>query len=306
MKRIAIAGIGGVGGYFGGLLARHYAPSGEVEIIYIARGENEREIREHGLRIETPQEDFTVRPSLISSDASQLGGVDLLICCTKSYDLEQSLQQLAPCIGPHTVLLPLLNGVDSSDRIKAVYPQNEVWDGCVYILSRLRAPGRVTVNGNFGSLFFGATQGTPAQLKATEQLFKAAGMQATLAPDIEATIWQKFVFISSTATLTSYADADFKSIVSEAQNKELLRQLLAEITAVAAAKHISLPDTVSQEIFTRLENIPAGATSSMHSDFKAGKPTEVHSLTGYVVQLGQQLGVPTPTYAQIYEALKKR
>lgn len=306
MRKVAIAGIGGVGGYFGGLLAHHYARTQEAEIFFIARGENEKAISERGITVETPKERFTAQPSLVTHDAAQIGPVELLICCTKSYDLEQSLQQLAPCIAPHTVLLPLLNGVDARERIQKLYPENEVWDGCVYILSRLSQPGLVTVSGNFGSLFFGAADGSIEKLEAAAQLFQAAGMQATLAQDIEATIWQKFVFISSTATLTSYANADFKNIAQDVQLKEQLAQLLAEISAVAAAKNLALPASIAQEIFDRLSTIPAGSTASMHSDFKAGKPTELESLTGYVVRLGQQLAVPTPTYEKMYAALQGR
>ena len=129
MIKIAIAGIGGVGGYFGGLLAKHYQDSEEVQVYFIARGENEEAIREHGLKVETPSATFIAKPDLVTSNAAQIGEVDLLICCTKSYDLEQSITQLKPCMGTQTVILPLLNGIDSNERIKAIYPENEVWEG---------------------------------------------------------------------------------------------------------------------------------------------------------------------------------
>ncbi|MGV3539727.1 MAG: ketopantoate reductase family protein, partial [Rufibacter sp.] len=287
-------------------LAKHYAPGSEVEIFFIARGENEKAIRERGLTVETPKETFAAQPKLVTSNAAEIGVVDLLICCTKSYDLEQSLTQLSGCIDPNTVILPLLNGVDARERIKVIYPKNEVWDGCVYILSRLSQPGLVTVNGNFGSLFFGAAKGSQEKLQAAEAVFKASGMQATLAPDIEQTIWQKFVFISSTATLTSFANTDFKGILGNDETQALLRQLLTEIISVATARGINLPASLPAEIFDRLVHVPTGSTSSMHSDFKKGNSTELESLTGYVVKLGQHLGVPTPTYARMYQLLQSK
>jgi 2-dehydropantoate 2-reductase len=118
--RIVIAGIGGVGGYFGGQLARHYEKNKEAEIIFFARGENEKAIRQNGLKVESTIGEFIAKPKLVTSDASEIGKADFLIICTKSYDLEQTLLQLSPCINESTVILPLLNGIDNYERQKTV------------------------------------------------------------------------------------------------------------------------------------------------------------------------------------------
>ncbi|NDK56290.1 ketopantoate reductase family protein [Pontibacter fetidus] len=306
MVKVAIAGIGGVGGYFGGKLAQYYQNSEEVAVYFIARGENEKVIRQQGISVETPSENFTAQPRLVTSDPLQIGEVDLLICCTKSYDLEQSITQLKPCISHNTVILPLLNGIDSYDRIKAVYPENEVWDGCVYIVSRLTAPGHITVSGDINSLFFGSEEGTIAKLEQVLQLFKAAGINATLSQNIQQTIWEKYLFISTIATLTSYLNASMGAILEKKESIDLLHSLLHEIMQIAKAKGIIVqPDTI-QKITTRMAKLPYETTSSMHSDYLSGKTTEVDSLTGYVVKLGEQLQIPTPTYTQLYTALKAR
>lgn len=125
MKKIAIAGIGGVGGYFGGWLAKHYENS-DVEIYFIARGENETAIRDHGLQLETTSGNFTAHPKKVSADPNEIGPVDLLLCCTKTYDLEESIARLRPCITRDTVILPLQNGVDSRERIHKIFPEQEV------------------------------------------------------------------------------------------------------------------------------------------------------------------------------------
>ncbi|MBB6612110.1 2-dehydropantoate 2-reductase [Pontibacter sp. Tf4] len=304
--KIAITGIGGVGGFFGGMLAKHYQASGEVEVNFIARGENESVIRQQGLKVESPAGAFTAIPKLVTSDPALVGEVDLLICCTKSYDLEQNIEQLSPCIGPHTVILPLLNGIDSRERIKTVYPENEVWDGCVYIVSRLTAPGLVTVTGSQHALFFGAADGTAAKLEAAMQIFKEAGINATLSPNIQQTIWEKFLFISTIATLTSYLDTSIGGILADPKHLELLFALLTELKQVAQAKGIVFSDDSNNAITDRMARLPYDTTSSMHSDYQKGKNTEVDSLTGYVVKLGEQLHIPTPTYSKLYTALKSR
>src|SRR6478752_9545060 len=126
MIRITIAGIGGVGGFFGGKLASHYEGAKDVEIHFIARGENEKVIREHGLKVEGHEGTFIAHPTSVTSDPARVGKTDFLICCTKSYDLEESIRQLQPIIGNETVILPLLNGVDSYERIKVLLPDANV------------------------------------------------------------------------------------------------------------------------------------------------------------------------------------
>ena len=306
MIKIAIAGIGGVGGYFGGLLAKYYQNSGKVQVYFIARGENEKAIRQHGLKVETPAGNFKATPALVTTDPTQIGQVDFLICCTKSYDLEQSLVQLKPCIGKSTVILPLLNGIDSLERIKSVYPEIEVWEGCVYIVSRLTAPGLVTVTGTSNSLFLGSTDGSEAKLNLALRIFREAGVNATLSGNIQQTIWEKYSFISPVATLTSYLDASIGAIVANPDNLELLYSLLKELKQVAGAKGIQFPESIGQAITDKMTRLPYQATSSMHSDYQKGKATEVDSLTGYVVRLGNQLQIPTPTYTALYKALKNR
>src|SRR5688572_6650454 len=114
--KIAIAGIGGVGGYFGGLLAKKYE-SGEHDIFFIARGEHAISIRVNGLQMKTADGDFTVHPAAVTADPSGIGTVDLVLFCTKSYDLDSVANACSPMVTKDTVLLPLLNGVDATERL---------------------------------------------------------------------------------------------------------------------------------------------------------------------------------------------
>src|SRR5689334_7442759 len=144
--KIVIAGIGGVGGYFGGLLAGKYQNT-KTEIYFLARGENLNAIRSRGLLMQTMNGEFTVHPKLATSDAREIGVADYLICCTKGYDLENVIQTCSPLMDQNTIILPLLNGVDARERIEKIFPKNEVWDGCVYLVSRLAAAGTVKETG---------------------------------------------------------------------------------------------------------------------------------------------------------------
>lgn len=304
--KIIIAGIGAVGGFFGGKLAAHYRQAPGADILFLARGENEKRIREGGLKLETTRGNFTAHPAKVSSNPAELGPADLIICCTKSYDLEESIEQLMPCITPQTIILPLLNGVDARERIKKLLPDNEVWDGCVFIISRLAEPGLIRETGNISKLLFGATEGTPEKLEWAETLFSEAGIDVRLTEDILEGIWKKFSFISPVATLTSYLDTTIGDILQNPEYNELLLSLLQEIKAVADAKGIQLPADIIDHNIKLMSTVPADSTSSMHSDFQKGKATEVESLTGHIVRLGKDLQVPTPVYEMMYQALLEK
>ncbi|WP_242921084.1 ketopantoate reductase family protein [Pontibacter liquoris] len=304
--KILVLGIGGVGGYFGGLLAAHYAGSSTVEVGFWARGAHASAIAQNGLQLQTTQGNLTARPAYVTDDPDRLHPVDLLICCVKSYDLEESLQRVRPSIGSNTVILPLLNGVDASARIKTLFPDVEVWEGCVYVVARLSEPGIVKESGGIGQLYFGATNGDAQKLRRVEGLLQAAGIRAELSDTILHTIWTKFLFISAVATATSYLNAGMGAILEKPENKQLLLDLLGELQAVARAKGILLPNDLLPTMLQRMAALPYATTSSMHSDFQKGGKTELTSLTGYVVREGRAHQVPTPTYERLYAALQER
>jgi 2-dehydropantoate 2-reductase len=301
--RIAILGTGAVGGFFGGLLAEKYAGSDRAEIIFITRPATEMIIRKKGLKIIGQNGERIVRPHLVSSNPAAIGKVDLLMCCVKSYDLEESLLPLAGCIAPETAILPLLNGVDAAARIRKLFPGTEVWEGCVYIVTRLIEPGVIKETGNIRSLYFGTASGQQEKPEQYETLFKEAGIDAYLSGNMELVTWEKFLFISAIASLTSYLDLPIGAIISNDDHRKLLLDLLHELKAVAAAKGILFPDTIIETTIGKMERLPYETTSSMHSDFRKGGKTEYNSLTAYVVQLGKKLNIKTPVYEKVLYGL---
>ena len=304
--KIAISGIGGVGGYIGGLLAKKFKDSQEVEIYFISRGENLQAIRHHGLKLMTALREFIVYPKLTTSDPSLIGPVDLLICCTKSYDLEENIRHCSPCIDPDTILLPLLNGVDSRETIAKQYPSNPICDGCIYIVTQLIEPGVVKQSGSICKVYFACNNNTDDRLKKISDLFTSAGINATLAEDIQHEVWEKFIFISAMATLTSYLDCSIGTILADPAKAELVHSLLSEIKMVAENKKISFPFDIVQHSLERMKKVPKETSSSMHLDFQRRKRTEIESLTGYIVRAGKEFSLAVPTYEMMYTFLKNK
>ncbi len=304
--KIVIVGLGGVGGYYGGLLAKKYADDPDMDIYFVARGEHLIKVQQHGLTVITEDGTFNVKPTLATDNVSEIGIADYVILTTKSYDLEATVNQIKPCISSNTVILPLLNGADISSRIRVLLPGIEVWNGCVYIVARLNEPGVVESSGNVHSLFFGYENQTTDRLLYMDKVMKDAGIEATFSDKILSVIWKKFFFISSTATLTSYFDVSFGALLSDDLHKTTLVNLLEELLLVANAEGAEINRNVIDKTIHQLENLPFETTSSMHSDFKAGRTAELQTLTGIVIELGKKHNIPTPVYEMVYKELYSR
>ncbi|MFH7018796.1 ketopantoate reductase family protein [Flavobacterium sp. FlaQc-47] len=303
MKRIGILGLGGVGGYFGGLLAKAYYKSYDVEIIFIARGETQKAIAESGLKIITDDEEAIVYPKLVSNNPDEIGELDYLICATKTYDIEESLLSLQQCITQKTVVLPLYNGVDAPERILELFPKNEVLQGCVYIISMIFSPGTIRKIGFYEKLFFGSKTASVSKLNELQIIFQNAKIESYIAENIEETVWEKFIFISALASATSYLNQNIGQILSNPESKAVYVELLTEIELVAKAKGLNLPEDIVNQTILKLEKSPKEATSSMHRDYLAGNKIESSSLTKFVVNEGVKYGVKTPLYEKISSVL---
>ncbi len=299
--RIAFSGIGAVGGYYGGMIAARYQGTFKADIFFIARGENLKAIRENGLQIREGSRTIHAVPALATDNPSEIGPVDYLFCCTKSYDLEENIRQLKPVIGPGTVIIPLLNGLDIEERIHNILPGQEVWKGCVYIGSRLVKPGVIKKFSSGERIFFGNKEADKDRQAELLEFLLVARLNAFNPSDIDLRVWKKFFMISTAATATSFFNQSIDEVM--AQHIDLFIALGLELKSVAGAMGICLPEDIVYSSIETQKMMPAGSTTSMHSDFLAGKRTELETLTGYVIRQADKLGVDVPTYRFMYDGL---
>lgn len=303
LRNITISGLGGVGGYYGAMLVQAARREGLGRTIsFVARGAHCEAIRQRGLHVHTPERDFTVTPDFVAEDAHSLPPASLLILATKSYDLEANIQQLRPIIQPDTIILPLLNGADITAQVQALLPELRVWDGCVYISGRKPSAGEILLEAERERFIYGSR--LPERSSEELELYallSSVGVNVHNPDDIETQIRKKFLMISATATGTSY----FNQTVGEAlaAHREEMRGLIEELcTLFSALGHDLGEDAVERTLERQTFMIPS-TTSSMHVDFMAGRPTELETLTGYVVREARRIGLKLPLYERMYRAL---
>jgi 2-dehydropantoate 2-reductase len=304
--RIAVVGIGGVGGYYGGKLAQFYNPQSDMEVIFIARGEHLAQIRKHGLKLLTTEGDLTAMPAIATDNPKNLGPMDLVIICVKTYGLEHCMRMLEKNVEEKTVLLPLLNGVNNTERIKTFFPQSKTLNGCVYISSHIVSPGVVQQVSGSCQLFFGPDHDDIEAFMGLEETLTNAGIKAQLKSNIDEVVWEKYIFISPLASVTTLFGEPFGTVMDGKESRDLTEGLIKEVEQIARKKGIGLAEDIVDATLAKVNAFPYDTKSSMQVDCEKGNKTEIEAFTGYVVRCGEELGVDIPLHRMVYDKLKER
>ena len=298
--RIVVFGTGGVGGYFGGRLAH----AGE-DVTFVARGAHLRAIAEKGLIVESPSGNFIVFPAKATDDVSDIGEVDLVIVGVKAWQVPEAARTIKPLVGPGTTVLPLQNGVDAVSQLVHEFGPDNVIGGLCRIVSFVVEPGHIKHAGFTPSIVIGEIDNqTTDRITSIEQLFKRAGLETTVVPDIQAALWTKFLFIASFSGIGAMADAPAGVLRSDPKWRAQMLKAMEEIYMLAQARGIKLPPDSIDKVMASVDSLPEDATSSMQRDIAAGRPSELESQNGAVVRLARESGIQVPTHTLIYETLR--
>ena len=294
MMRIAILGIGGVGGIVGAALAVSHP-----ETYFCVRGENLNAINRYGLRVHSVLfGDFAAHPKLASDKAEDFGVMDAVIVSCKGYSLADACKAITPMVGPETVVIPLLNGVMVSDTMRPLLPKCSLADGTINVFSRLEKPGYIVHSTNMCSITFGMKDGSvPTVLIELVKIFNKSGLKTTLSDNILLDSWKKYALMCGTSAAFCYYGGPAGKVCSDPTYETVLRSIIGEITAVAAAKGIKLPDDTSDIFVSRFPKMPPDTMTSLYRDISTGKQlnkTELDNIIGRMVELGKDTSIPTP------------
>jgi 2-dehydropantoate 2-reductase len=289
-----------MGGYFGARLARAGA-----EVAFIARGASLEALRTRGLTLELRGGTGFTLPVHVTDEPSTVGSVDLLIVAVKTYDLESAAERARSLVGPHTVVLPLQNGIDISERLGNVLGADRVVGGAAYVSATLAAPGVIAQMADPGKeLLVGELAGgTSTRIANVVDTFVQAGVVAEVSHDIQGVLWVKYMAACAGA-LTAMARLPIGTILACEETFALYRGILEETAAVARARGTRLADDAVDRLIGMIRNYAPDTRTSLAYDLEAGRRLELESLSGTLVRLGREAGVPTPLNFAIYAALK--
>ena len=297
--KIAVMGTGGVGGYFGARLAQ-----AGCDVSFIARGTHLAAIREHGLKIESTLGDVHLSPARATNDPRTLEPVDLVLFSVKLWDTEAAARSIASLFGPGTGIVSFQNGVQKDDILRGVFGEKAVMGGVGYIATAIARPGVIKHTGTMQRLVFGEYDGRRSpRAEALLAACHRGGIEAELSADIRRQIWEKFVFLVGLSGTTATTRLPIGPIRENARTRAFLLDLMREAVAVGRAHGVALDHDYADKRLSFCDGLPADMTSSLYHDLERGNPLEVQWLSGGVVQLGEQVGVPTPANRAVWDVL---
>jgi 2-dehydropantoate 2-reductase len=296
--RIAIFGVGGVGGYFGGRLAL----AGE-DVVFIARGAHLQAMCRDGLRVESPKGDFVVSSVQATDDPTQVGSVDAVLVCVKAWQVAEAAHAIRPLVGPETCVVPLQNGLEAPAQLATALGAQSVIGGTCVISSSIVAPGCIRHAGLEPVVTFGELDNRSSpRVDQLRQILKRADVTAIIPADIQVAIWEKFMAIRF-GPIGAVARAPAGVLRSVPETRQMVEQACHETLAVAHARGIALAEDSPAQTMAAFDNIPPGIIASLQRDIVDERPSEMDALIGALVRLGAEVGVSTPLHAFLYQSL---
>ena len=323
-----IIGTGGTGGAIGSYLAK----AGN-DVTFLARGAHRAAMREQGLRVVRPKDEFTV-PAAAYTMEEYAAGVgdgsiarpDVIFVCMNGYSLDDAFFAfLGRVPGPETVIIPILNIYGTGGRMQKRLPGVCVTDGCIYVAAQIREPGCIQMNGDILRVVFGlrgdedlsgfggaAESGVSAEEKLNAKLERirgdlcAAQIEGIFSDDIRRDALLKFSYVSPQGACGVYHGVPAGPIQRPGIYRDCFAELIHEVDVLAEAMDIHFGEDIVARNLAILDALSADATTSMQRDIDAGKPSEIDGLVYEVVRLGREYGVSLPEYEKIAEACRDR
>jgi 2-dehydropantoate 2-reductase len=297
--KILIMGTGGVGGYYGGLLAKQ-----GNDVTFIARGAHLQAIQENGLKVKSVHGDFDIFPANAVRDAREAGEVDLVLFCVKTYHTDEAAQAIQPIIGPQTTVMSLQNGIDAVERIGKVIGSEHLIGGVTWLSSAVESPGVIRQVSQFRRIVFGELDGHRTnRVESIHKAFKNTGITVEASEEIRKVLWTKLVFItavSGVGSLTRLPLGEYRSIP---ETRSLLSSIMAETEAVGRAHGVRLDADVVAKWLEFIDSSAPQIKPSMQLDIESGHRTELESMIAVVGRKGRELGILTPAVDFVYASL---
>ncbi len=299
--KVAVMAAGGLGSYYGGLLAKN-----GHDVTFIARGAHLQAIRQNGLTVKSVHGDFSIQPAKATDKPADLGPVDWVIFSVKTYDTQAAAQAIRPIVGPQTTVVTFQNGVENHEQIGAVLGMEHMIVAPTQIVSNIAEPGNISQKSPFRISFVGEVVGdkvTPRVEQFVAELRKG-GVEATTVPNGLKPLWHKFLFIASIAGLASLARTEPRELFQLPEARCALHEAMEEVYTVGKALEVDMDSDIVERQYQFSLTMGPGVKPSMQLDVEQGKRLEIDALSGAVVRLGAAKSIATPVHQTIYVGLK--
>ena len=304
--RILVVGAGAVGGYYGGRLVQ----AGR-DVTFLLRAGRAAQVRERGLNLVSPRGNAALRPrTVLAEELRALGETyDLVLVSTKSYALPAAMEDFAPAVGPGSLILPMLNGMQHLDLLDARFGREHVLGGSVRIMADVLPNGDILQQNELDELIFGFRPATPEhqpRAEAVRSALTAPGFTVELPPDIIAWMWQKWWLLAALGATCVLAEGSIGEARRAPEGAAFTRGVLDECMALATANGYPPEPRLIEEMRGRFDDPKSPITSSMYRDYKRGGEVESDQILGDFIRRANGVAVPLLRAAyvrlKVYEA----
>lgn len=297
--KIATMATGGIGGY----LAVRLSQTGH-EVATIARGPHLQAIRQNGLVLDGFDGRHEITPWMATDDPAEVGEVDAIIFGVKGDALRTAAEACKPMLGADTIVVPFLNGVEASDLLAEILPEQNVGNGVAQISTTIAEPGLIKQTGEFNRFIIAERDSKPsARVDALRAAINDAGSSSPVTDDIVRDLWSKFVLFSAVSGVTAAARCTISEITGNEHLGALFRAILAETTALGRARGVALPETIEEDIWGAVQNLPPTMRASTAIDLEHGRPLEIDWISGAVDRLSRAAALEAPVNRTVYAVL---
>jgi len=310
IKSVCVYGVGGVGGYIGGKMAYTVDNTPDVrhKIYFIARGEHLDVIQRKGIQVVTPEKTMIGAPTLATDNIDEIPTPDLYLLCVKSYDLDDAVASITPKVHERTLIMPLLNGADIYDRIRARLDTGIVLPACVYVGTHIEKPGVIHRSGGDGVILSGKDPKYPRFApEPVIGFFKEMGINFQWNENPFPAIWEKYIFIAAFGLATAHTGKTLGQILKDDESKAMVRSIMMEIRTIAQSKGVELPENIIEASINKANNFPFDTKTSYQRDIETkGRVNEGDIYGGTIIRMGEALGISTPVTKKIYTQIQQR
>lgn len=300
MRKYLVIGAGGTGGPMGAYLAK-----ADKDVTFIVRGENLRVMKEKGLKVLRPEDEFTVTNFKACEFKDYNDTPDVIFVCVKAYSLDVILPDIKRVAGPNTIIIPILNGFGIGEKIQKSIPGSLVTDGCTYVAAELKEPGVIQMNGGIFRVIFGVRDKADYrdELKEIEKELNEADIIGIYSENIVRDVLVKFSYVSPAGACGLYLNVAAGDMQKPGESRDLFAGLIAEVSEIGNAMGIEFEEDLVERNLKIMDSLVPTATTSMQRDVMAGKSSEMDSLVYEVVRLADKYGVEAPLYRKVAAAL---
>lgn len=306
--KICFYGVGGVGGYFGTLLANKYQD--EHEIYFIARGRHKDAICTNGLTLKKDggNDLIKVSPKICTDNVEDLPVCDIIILSVKGYDLGNAVSCISKITNENTVILPLLNGVDIYERIRSAISIGIILPSCVYVGTHIESPGIIYQKGGSCKISLGKDPAFPDFYpELLLKLFKNAKINFDWEENISSPIWSKFMFIAAFGLVTATYNKTLGEVLKDIILTNSVKGIMGEIEEIANSLNVPLPSDIIETSYFKAKQFPPETKTSFQRDVESkGNLNEGDLFGGTLIRFGEKLNIPTPETRDVYNKLLRR